>query len=402
MEERPSPLPSIVIFDQSVSAQSPAGSCVLTEVVGLAEVFQVTVVSTKCDAANYPGVRFVKIPLPTGPVILRYVCFQILAPFYAFFLRYPGSGAAIGISQTTQGQYVGADIAYAHFCHRAYLCGAWKTSPSRGLRRGARWLNHRFNAFFERRAFLRARTIVAPSEGLACELANVYPFLANRIVTLPNPVDVAHFVAGADFDRAAYRSALGIADSDTVFIFVALGDFARKGLGLVLEAFAKLVPQLQNNAQLLVVGGRPNESVHFLKRAVRLNIVNRIRFAGLQNDIAPFLWASNLLVMPSSYEIFSLAMLQGAAAGLPLIVSEGMYGADEFVVNGLNGWVVPRTVEGVQSAMEAALLDTEALENMGAESRKSVQKYSKEVFVQRWRALYAELLMIDSDLRVDG
>ena len=378
----------LCVFDQSVAAGSPAGSCVLAEVLGLAEEHEVTVLSSRCDAQSHRRVRWLRVPLPARPLLLRYVLFQAIAPWVLRWHRLRGLPAA-DLVQTTQGQYARADVAYAHFCHRAYLLGPWKASPVHGLRRLMRALNHRFNAVWEQRAFRRAKLIVVPSQGLARELAAVYPEVADRVVTLANPVDLARFARDPGFDRQALRASIGASAGTTLFAFVALGDFARKGLGLVLDALAEL--PLRERARLLVVGGRPGEIADWRERAEAVGVAGQVVFVGLQPDVRPYLWASDAFVFPSAYEIFSLAILQAAAARLPVIVSEGLYGAEEFVVNGDNGWLVPRTADAVGIALQAAMADADRLAEMGRRAEQSVQRYSQETFVQRWRELYGRL-----------
>lgn len=70
----------------------------------------------------------------------------------------------------------------------------------------------------------------------------------------------------------------------------------------------------------------------------------------MQSEVRSYLWATDAYVFPSAYEIFSLAVLQ-AAAGLPVLVSEHLYGAEEFIRDGDNGWVVSRTEEGVTEGL---------------------------------------------------
>lgn len=383
--------PSLYVFDQSVSSGSPAGSCVLAELSGLSDEFDITVFSSRCDLVGMKGISFRRIPLPNSPIILRYFLFQILAPIYAARVRRDLKTLTAPIIQTTQGQYVGADVAYAHFCHRAYLAGAWKISTATGFRRFARWANHQFNAFFERRAFLAARAVVVPSLGLARELAAVYPAVKDRLVTVPNPVDLARFAPRANFDRESFRRELGFSGRQTIFIFVALGDFSRKGLGLILQAFARFPEITRDRAKILVVGGQTAEVGEFRQQAETLGLRIHVKFVGLQKNITPYLWASDLLVFPSAYEIFSLAILQAAAAGLPVLVSEGLYGAEEFVNDGINGWVVPRSVDGVYGALAKVFTDPSCLVQMGSKAQESVQKYSEQAFVERWRSVYAGL-----------
>lgn len=381
--------PHLRVVDMAVAANSPAGSCVMTEVVGLAEEFDVTVFAQRCELPQRAGLRWVHVPAPARPLVLRYAIFWLLAGPLLWWDRRRAAAPPPDWTQTTQGQYADADIAYAHFCHRGYLAGAWKASPVRGLRRAMRWLNHRFNAFCEQRAFRRARLIVAPSRGLAAELQATYPFTAGRVVTLPNPVDLDRFRPPADVGRSAWRGRLGLPPQGTLFSFVALGDFDRKGLGLVLPALASLGPQAA--AQLVVVGGRAGEVAAWSARAARLGLAERVHFVGMQADVRPYLWASDAFVFPSAYEIFSLAILQAAAAGLPVIVSRGLAGAEEFVRDGANGWLVERSAEGVGAALHAAIDEPARRDTMGQAAAQSVQRYSREAFVQRWRELYRQL-----------
>jgi len=383
--------PPLVVFDLSVSAGSPAGSCVLAEVEGLRDRYSVTVFSERFDGMVGTGGDWIRIPLPRRPIFLRYWLFQVLAPIgYLFWrLTYPRPA----LIQTTQGQFLWADVAYAHFCHGAYLKGQWRLSTVTGLRRVLRRMNHGYNAAMERLAFRRARRIVVPSLGLQRELAREYPDVADKITVISNPVDLDRYARPGGFDREGMRTQLGFDASQVVFVFVALGDFARKGLGLILPAMAGLPTELAERASLLVVGGSEGEIAQYRRQAEGLGIADKISFVGLQKDVRPYLWASDVLAFPSAYEIFSLAILQAAAAGLPPIVSEGLYGAEEFVRHGINGWIVPRNIESVGTAMASAIAHRECLTAMSAAARAAVQQYSRHAFVAKWHDLYAELLV---------
>lgn len=382
--------PGIVVFDLSVASNSPAGSCVLAEVKGLQGRHPVTVFSDRFDEADGESKDWVRVPLPQRPIFIRYWLFQVLAPLR--YLVWRLSNAKPAIIQTTQGQFLWADLAYAHFCHRAYLKGQWKQSTVTGVRRVLRRINHGYNAFMERQAFRRVRKIVVPSLGLQRELTREYPEVAGKIVVISNPVDLERYARPIDFDRAHQRAELGYDDSHLVFVFVALGDFARKGLGLILPALAGLAADQLGRARLLVVGGGEGEIEQYRREAESLGVLGKIHFAGLQKDVRPYLWASDVLAFPSAYEIFSLAILQAAAAGLPPIVSRGLYGAEEFVEHKVNGWVVARDVDGVRTALSDAISHIERLTEMSTAAQASVQQYSQSAFVAKWNDLYAEMM----------
>ncbi|MCL4472135.1 MAG: glycosyltransferase family 4 protein [Sulfuricella sp.] len=381
---------AIVVFDLSVSAGSPAGSCVLAEVEGLRSQYPVTIFSDRFDGADAEGKSWVRVPLPQRPIFIRYWLFQVLAPLR--YLVWRSSNSRPAIIQTTQGQFLWADVAYAHFCHGAYLKGQWRQSTVTGLRRVLRRINHGYNAIMERLAFRRVRKIVVPSLGLQRELSREYPEVADKIVVISNPVDLERYARPADFDRTGKRAELGWDISHVVFVFIALGDFARKGLGLILPALAGLPAEQLDRARLLVVGGGEGEIEQYRLQAESLGILDKVRFVGLQKDVRPYLWTADVLAFPSAYEIFSLAILQAAAAGLPPIVSQGLYGAEEFVEHKVNGWVVTRDEAGVRAALGDAISHIERLPEMSAAAQASVQQYSQSAFVAKWNDLYAGMI----------
>jgi glycosyltransferase involved in cell wall biosynthesis len=98
----------------------------------------------------------------------------------------------------------------------------------------------------ERMAFRLAKIVVAPSEGLAHELMRAYPELVDgKIRVIPNPVDLE-----------THQPADGTGIQPVQFSFCALGNFERKGLRLILEAFAR-IPDM--DVRLTVIGGTPGE-----------------------------------------------------------------------------------------------------------------------------------------------
>lgn len=387
MSEPLKPRPRLAIVDMAVERKSPAGSCVLAEVRGLASSFDITVFSDSCDAEDEPGVSWVRVALPGKPTLFRYVVFHLMMPLRVALWRLKGGSAVL--VQATQGQLPGADLVYAHFCHAAYLKGAWRSSTATGPRRWARWLNHVWNAWYEARAMSVAQLVVVPSLGLQRELMVEYPNVASRVVRIPNPVDVEHFSRPASFDRTRARADLGLGDEDLVLAFVALGDFSRKGLGLLIEALGDLTEVDRSTLKLLVIGGQPSEILTFKSEAALRGVAHHLVFVGMQSDVRPYLWASDAFVFPSAYEIFSLAILQAAAAGLPVLVSANLYGAEEFVVDGENGWVVERNVAGVCNGLLRILADRPRMKELSVASACSVAQYSLGAFEDRWNALYS-------------
>lgn len=383
--------PWIAVFDLKVTKNSPAGSCVLTEVLGLADEFDITVFSDAFDNDETGRVRWVRVPLPRKPGFLRYMFFNLLAP-HILRKHIAQRGTPPTLIQATQGQFIGADICYPHFCHRAYLQRQWQFQKARGLRRLARWITHHYNAMTERWSFLKAALVVSPSRGLAGELTETYPFLKNRICAIPNPVHVESFARPEGFDRNPLLAQLGLPLEGRVLCFAALGDFSRKGLGILLEALAKVDDQ---SVRVLVVGGNPGEIAEFAALAQQLGVASRVVFAGFQSDVRPYFWASDLFVLPSSYEIFPLVVMQAMAAEVPVVVTR-LYGVEEYAVHGENAWIVERNPDAVRAAIVDALSDEKRLQAARAAASQTVRSYDSAPFVAAWRKCMREAIAAKS------
>jgi glycosyltransferase involved in cell wall biosynthesis len=377
--------PWIAVMDLSVTKNSPAGSCVLAEVMGLADDYDITVFSDAFDNERPDRVRWVRIPLLRKPGILRYVVFHLLAPI-ALWRHARVRGEPPRLIQATQGQYVGADICYAHFCHRAYLRDRWKSQNATGWLRLLRWLGYRYNAIFEELAFRRASAVVTPSHGLAGEIEATYPFLKGRVFPNPNPVDVAAFSRPVDFDRRPQLRGFGLDEDAPVLCFAALGNFSHKGLALVMEAMVGLSAV---SPSLIVVGGRPGEIDEYKRLGDGLGLHGRVAFTGFQRDVRPYFWSADLFVFPSVSETFALVVLQAMAAGMPAITTR-LHGVEDYAVDGENAWVVERDVDAIRLAIQSVLGDRSRLTQAAVAAARSAVAYDTPGFVGRWRELLAK------------
>ena len=141
--------------------------------------------------------------------------------------------------------------------------------------------------------------------------------------------------------------------------------------------------------KLFVVGGQEGLRESYRKKCERLGLENQVIFAGMQRDVRPFMWAADAFVLPSFYEIFPLVALEAAAAGLPLIVSP-LYGVEEFLINGENGFLTEPTSEAIGERLRQ-LMDAPAEKRMdvGRRAAASIAPFGTAAFGGRWRKVYA-------------
>lgn len=375
----------IAIFDLSITPDSPAGSCILQLIKNLADDYQFVVFADRFENPDPQKITWIRVPLPNKPVIARYIGFKYLAPGY--YKRFIQQHQTPDLVMATEGEFSNCDICYVHFCHRAYLTEQRpKLSSLRGL---VRFANHRFNAYAEAEAVSKANKIVVPSLGLAKQLSETYSAISKQEITaIPNPIDVEYFTRPKQYDAEILRRQLGFALTDIVLVFVALGSFGRKGLDFALQALSMLNSP---HVKLLVVGGNDSEIREYSKICTQLDVAKSVKFVGLQSDIRPYLWLSNLFILPSSYETFSLVTFQAAIAGLPVMATQ-LYGVAEFLEPGVNGWLIEQNGAAIAQTLKDVVQRRQELPEMGKQAHKAAAEYSIPRFVQRWRQLLNQII----------
>jgi glycosyltransferase involved in cell wall biosynthesis len=377
----------IAIFDYRIVANNPIGSCHLRMLRELCHEHEFTVFAVEFDNPDPARIRFIRVPAPRRPLAALFTGFHVMAPlaYAAYRLR---GGRSFDAVQMIESNLSFGTIAYAHFCHRAYLERHWKHSRPQGLRRALRWLDHRLHALVEPWIFRRVETIVVPSQGLAGELAGAYPHAASKITVLPNAVDVKRLAVPEGFDRQQLRRSLGAAPDDVLMVFVALGQYERKGLPYVLEAMRRI----QNPAlKLVVVGGGDDLVRSYRNRSAQMGLGSSAIFVGGQADVRPYLWSSDAFVFPSAYEAASLAFYEAAAAGLPLL-SCRLNGTDKVLADGKTGIAMDPNADSVTAALNRFMQCSRAERaSMGEAARLAAQPFDVAGWADHWRALYGRL-----------
>jgi glycosyltransferase involved in cell wall biosynthesis len=134
--------------------------------------------------------------------------------------------------------------------------------------------------------------------------------------------------------------------------FVFIGELRKlKGVDILLEALAKL-HKTGLECSCTIVGDGPDASI-FKDMSVRLGLGNSVQFSGFQPASAGFSFGRHL-VIPSRAESFPYIILEGAAAGVPIITTR-VGGIAEIFGNQAAQLVSPDNVDNLVQTLKFAL-----------------------------------------------
>jgi glycosyltransferase involved in cell wall biosynthesis len=222
----------------------------------------------------------------------------------------------------------------------------------------------------------------AVSEYTAGTVRQAHAVPPERVCVVENAVDHSRF---RSVDGASVRRELGLGREKLVVSVARLDE--EKGGSVLLRA----ISLLDADAHLALVGEGEREAA-WRALAARLGIGARVHFLGLRNDVEQILAASDLVVVPSQWqEAFGLAVVEGMAAGKPVVVTES--GAMPQIV-GDAGLVVPRhDAVAMAEALQRVLSDETLARRLSLRARRRAEeRYAMDRYVDRTVEVYLRLL----------
>jgi glycosyltransferase involved in cell wall biosynthesis len=280
------------------------------------------------------------------------------------------------------------DVLHAHLPHAAWMA-RWSrlfvrvpvvvdTIHTAGTGTRGRKLGYRMSNWLTDK-------VTAVSGGAADAWRNARMIPKHKLVVLPNGVDTEHWkpsFAG----RAEMRDRLGMRDG---FLWLAAGRLeAVKDFPTLLRAFAGL----PSDARLLIAG-EGSQRAELESLVSLLDVAGRVHLLGYSEDILPWMQAADGFVLSSLWEGLPMSLLEAGACALPA-VSTDVAGATE-ILPSTGGFLAD---VGDSQSLRAAMLrlmelPEAAREEMGMRTRLQVEeRYSLAAVLERWEALYTELL----------
>jgi glycosyltransferase involved in cell wall biosynthesis len=229
--------------------------------------------------------------------------------------------------------------------------------------------------------------VIAISEGIR-QVLLAEGLAPERVSCVRSALDATPYLAPCD--RAGLRRELALPE-DALLLAMVAQLIPRKGHRYLLDALPEVLSR-HPEVHVLVFGRGPLEET-LRQEVARRGLSERVRFMGFRTDLVRWLGGLDILVHPADMEGLGIALLQAAAAGLPIIASRAG-GMPEVVHDGENGLLIPPgNVPALAAAMLRLLDDPGLRRRLGEAGRVLVlREFSVDAMCEGNLAVYHRLL----------
>ena len=241
---------------------------------------------------------------------------------------------------------------------------------------------HLLHKFYSR-LLTRKDLVVTVSSNQAAYTARVYGIRKEKFLTIHNGINLEYWkplhneVPGCEL-----RKKYGIDSRAKVIVMTAALRMEKNHTGAV-KALKILHSQYGQKAYLLLVGdGIMRNEIQ--KLADELDLLDYVIFSGMQKEVRPFYWASDLFTLCStSVETFSIAALEAMACGLPCVLTD-IGGASEMIRPGINGYLSTTQESDIAEKWDKALNESFSREKINTFTRDN---FSSEKMLAEYRKI---------------
>ena len=143
----------------------------------------------------------------------------------------------------------------------------------------------------------------------------------------------------------------------------------------------------------LMILGDGEEKTRLQDLIANLNLNDSISLIGCVDDVGPYLEHSSIFAFSSLSEGLSLVIIEAMASGLPVVSYDCPCGPKDIITEGENGFLVPVVNETLLANRICYLIENDDdRKRMGELASKNAERFSIDIIMERWLALFDDLL----------
>lgn len=217
-------------------------------------------------------------------------------------------------------------------------------------------------------------------------------FIENKIITDKD----CRFIKGSGVDLNIFNCTPEPSTNKIKVLFT--GRMIReKGIFVLSEAARLIQSKFFGKVEFLLCGGLDDNPMALTKEEIENTCIeNYISWLGYRTDVLELLKDCHIVVFPSYYmEGLPKSLIEACAVGRPIITTDSV-GCRDTVINGFNGYLIPKKdSQALADKLEILLLNENLRIQMGLNSRSYANDYfSLEKVIKSHLEIYNELSSI--------
>jgi len=255
------------------------------------------------------------------------------------------------------------------------------------------WSFHSDQNFFVRNARIWAEKILTSKADINISVSNsnrqtgINHITGFKSIVIYNGINQKKFSPYQSYKDI--RHALGISPNAILVSFIARVTTHKQPLVLI-RAFKKSLSNT-SNLHLLIVG-EGDQKQEAIRLAEDLELANKVTFQPFRQDVPEILAASDLFVLPSLWEGFSIGLIEAMSMG-KAVIATNVDGTKEVIQNNVNGMLIePGNIQALAESITRLANDKLLRQDLGQNALITVQEqFNSAVMTRKIEDLYIDL-----------
>ena len=234
----------------------------------------------------------------------------------------------------------------------------------------------------QQKVWKNANRIVTISNKSKKSLDDIFPDFSDKLQIIHNGTDTQKIIEQSkeeidlSIDNIPYIVCVGRLDENKNFI-------------LAIQALAELKKQNIDCALVLVGEGNQHETLS--KEAEKLDVLDKVFFAGFQTNPYKYIARSKLLCVTSFSEGWPTVVMESMALGKPFVTTPVSGASEELAAGGNCGLVAGYDEKEYAEAVKKLLKNNDLYNQMSLNCTENVKQYSAEKYAENFTNLLNEL-----------
>lgn len=229
---------------------------------------------------------------------------------------------------------------------------------------------------------------IVPAQYMDTMLLETTCIAPEKVQVIPYGISIKHFRPPTVEERVSARELYGFNDSDIVCCVPARFD-PLKNQQMCIDAMSIIAKETTNTSIVLWCIDNPSTNpesyyMQMQRYVTQLGLEDRVRFNGFSDDFRSILFASDIYLMTSRIETFSLAVVQAQATGV-CSIGTATGGTPEQIIHEETGLLVESdNAKELASAILRVVGDNELRKRLSIQAREiAVQRYDADKVYER-------------------